>query len=110
MTLEQLLVYAVDGGLGWLAYWLLENLPGVRERYAAIQAADAKRWIAAGLTALFALCAWGLGVGLGFFELPAGAGWRSWAVMIGDILVGVGTTFASSQLAHTKTLKARRVG
>lgn len=104
MTLEQLLIYVVDGGLGVFIYSQLEKA----KWFQAILESDYKRWIAAGITALSALLAWGAGVALGFFSLPD-ATWQSWVIKVVEIALGVFTTFGTSQLAHTRALKATRV-
>jgi len=103
MTLEQLLLLVIDGGAGLLIYSRLEKAAW----YKAIEEADYKRWIAAGLTALFAVLAWGLGAILNVFELPAGD-WRSWVIQIAEIAIGAFVAFGVATLGHTKVLKNNR--
>jgi len=103
MTLEQLLLLVVDGGAGLFIYSRLEKA----EWYQSIEESDYKRWIAAGLTALFAILAWGVGVALEVFELPTGD-WRTWVIKLAEIGIGAFVAFGSATLGHTKVLKKRR--
>lgn len=103
MTLEQLLLLVIDGGAGLLIYSRLEKA----EWYQTIPEADYKRWIAAGLTALFAVAAWGIGVVLGIFELPVGD-WQAWVTQIAEIAIGAFVAFGAATLGHTKVMKRNR--
>ena len=105
MTLEQLLTLAVDGGLGILTYWLLEH--PLANWYSQFRD-DVKRWIAAGITAGWAVLAWGAGVGMGYWPAPAGDA-RSWIETVFGIVAGVATTFLTSQLSHTKAQKSEAI-
>jgi hypothetical protein len=102
VTLEQLLVLLVDGGGGVFVYWLLGN--PLKTWYDGIEQPDLKRWIAAGLTAVFALLAWIGGAFLGYFPMPSG-GWQTWVVAIANVIIGAFVAFTSATLMHTKTLK-----
>lgn len=105
MTLNQLLGLAVDGGLGILAYWLLEH--PLAAWYAKVTEPDTRRWIAAGLTSLFAVAAWGAGIGMGYWAAPDGTA-QAWIEAIFNIVSGVAVTFGAATMAHTKAMKQAR--
>jgi hypothetical protein len=100
--LTELLLWLASGSAGPALYVLLE-----RWEWFQVQFPDVKRWLAMGISAAIAVAAWGIGVALGVFEIPAG-GWQDVALKIGDIIVLAVVVFSGSQLAHTKTLRARR--
>ena len=103
MNFEQFLIYLVDGLGGTAIYALLERWKWFQN----IPEPDYKRWVAQGFSALFAVGAWFVGVGLGIFELPVGP-WQEVVTQIANIVVGAITVFGTSQLAHTRALKAAR--
>ena len=104
MTLEQLLIYVIDGFAGVAIYAGLEKWRWFQN----IKEPDYKRWFAIAVSAGFAVLAWGVGVGLGIFALPVGT-WQDVVVQIANIVLGAVTTFGTSQTAHTRALKAARV-
>lgn len=100
--LRSLLLLVVNGGAGVLVYAWLQKAAW----YQNIEAPDVKRWIAAGITAGLAVLAYLALVVLGFAELPQ-ADWRSWLIQLANIFIGAFVAFGTSQLSHTRDLKAR---
>ena len=72
MTLLEFVIWVVSGGgAGVFSYFLMEKV-----QFLANLASEVKRYVGIGLTSLIALAFWAGGIGLGYFEQPAG--WQAW--------------------------------
>jgi hypothetical protein len=72
LTLGEAIAWVLSGGgAGALTYLLIDKVGFLRTL-----APDYKRYASLGITALFALLAWGAGMGMGYLEAPMA--WRGW--------------------------------
>jgi len=83
------------GGAGVLAYFLMDRIPAL-----ALLASESKRYVAFGLSALFAMLAFAGLVGLGVQPLPVSA--VEW---VNKLFLVATSAFALSQIIHARELR-----
>lgn len=105
-TLEQVLLFLVNGGAGVAIWWLLEHGPApIKTWWANIAEPDLKRWLVMAMTAFVAVLAYVGAALLGYAPIP-GPGWQSWLIALLNIAIASTGGFTTSSLLHTRTLRA----
>jgi hypothetical protein len=99
MELSGFLTWLIGGGGGTLvAYWLMENVPALQNL-----ASEYKRYLSLAIAGLVACAAFGVSVGLGYREAPAG--WQGW---LEALFAVIGLAIGGSQAIHGRlNLKSR---
>ena len=96
-TLKQVIAWVLaGGGAGALALWLMDhlNLGAWND--------EQKRWLSWGLSAAFALLAWGIEIAMLWIRPPL-----DWREGISQAVTVIGVAFTASQLSHARMKQAR---
>ena len=101
LNLFNILSWVLESGAGVLAWYVVD-----RWAWAQKLEYEPKRWVAIGVSAAFALGAWG--VMLLFFYQVTPAGWRAWVEGAVEVLAKtLPFVFTVSQVAHARAVAKR---
>jgi hypothetical protein len=101
LSLKEALVYLMSGGTGAVVFWLMENVPFLKNL-----ASDYKRYVSIALSAVLPVGAWLIMLGMGYEQAPEA--WQGWVERIFALIAAA--LIISQGLHGALRLRKRRTG